>query len=109
MDSTAHKSAARGVTRQMHAYPRIVLIGVGCLTLFLRVAGAQEWVRFRGANGSGISAAASIPLQFSEKDYNWKVELPGGGHSSPVLWGKRIFLTSADEAAGKRYMLCLNA
>ena len=50
---------------------------------------AQEWTRFRGPNGQGISEAKTIPTKWAESDYNWKVELPGGGHSSPVLWGQR--------------------
>lgn len=70
---------------------------------------AQEWTRFRGPNGTGISAATTVPVQFSEGDFNWKVDLPGVGHSCPVLWGKKIFITGADEAAGKRFMVCLNA
>lgn len=70
---------------------------------------AQEWTRFRGPNGTGISEAASIPVQFTESEVNWRVKLPGAGHSSPVLWGSRIFLTTADGAAGKRHVLCLDA
>ncbi|MCI0459328.1 MAG: PQQ-like beta-propeller repeat protein [Gemmataceae bacterium] len=70
---------------------------------------AQEWTRFRGPNGSGVSSATTIPTQWTEKDHNWKVKLPGVGHSSPVLWGKRIFLTSGEEATGKRFVLCLDA
>jgi outer membrane protein assembly factor BamB len=74
------------------------------LTVPLR---AQEWPRFRGPNGSGVSAAKTVPVAFTEKDYNWRVELPGSGHSSPVIWGDRIFVTSADEASGKRYLVCV--
>jgi outer membrane protein assembly factor BamB len=70
---------------------------------------AQEWTRFRGPNGTGISAATTIPTQFTETDYNWRVQLPGTGHSSPVLWGNRLFVTSAEETGGKRHLLCLNA
>lgn len=70
-------------------------------------AAAQEWSRFRGPNGSGQSEA-KIPAQWTERDVNWKVTLPGSGHSSPVLWGEKIFLTSADPAAGQRYVLCLS-
>jgi outer membrane protein assembly factor BamB len=69
---------------------------------------AQEWTRFRGPNGSGQSEAR-IPAQWSDADVNWKVELPGSGHSSPVLWGDKIFITSADIQASKRYLLCLSA
>ncbi len=70
---------------------------------------AQEWARFRGPNGTGISPAKTIPTAWTEKDYNWKISLPGAGHSSPVLWGDRIFLTSADDTAGQFLVLCVSA
>jgi len=63
-------------------------------------AQAQEWTRFRGPNGTGVSTAKTIPIQFAEKDYNWKVALPGDGHSSPVIWGDKIFLTGSHEQQG---------
>ncbi len=73
-----------------------------------RIGSSQEWTRFRGPNGTGVSAATTIPIQFSAGDYNWRVELPGRGHSSPVVWGSRIFITSAEEQTGKRHVLCLS-
>jgi outer membrane protein assembly factor BamB len=69
---------------------------------------AQEWTRFRGPNGSGISHAKTIPTKWADADFNWRIELPGVGHSSPVLWGEKIFLTSCDEKAGKYFILCLD-
>jgi outer membrane protein assembly factor BamB len=70
---------------------------------------AQEWTRFRGPNGTGISEATTVPVEWSEKDYHFNVALPGIGHSAPVLWGEKIFLTSALEETGTRIVLCLNA
>jgi outer membrane protein assembly factor BamB len=81
-----------------------ILFNVGPVS----VAQAQDWTRFRGPNGTGVSSATTIPVQFSEGDYNWKIALPGAGHSSPVLWGKRLFITSAEEDKGKRYAICVN-
>lgn len=69
---------------------------------------AQEWTRFRGPNGSGESETSTIPASWTEKDLNWKVELPGLGNSSPVLWGDKIFLLSANPEDATRYVLCLN-
>ena len=47
---------------------------------------AQEWTRFRGPNGSGVAQSEPvIPAQWSDRDLAWKIELPGEGHSSPVL------------------------
>ena len=58
---------------------------------------------FRGPNGSGESEA-KIPAQWTDRDINWKVELPGAGHSSPVVWGTSIFLTGA-KADGNTFMV----
>ncbi len=66
------------------------------LVFFLSLpAVAEPWPRFRGPNGDGFSEAATIPLTWTAKDYRWKVELPGTGQSSPVVWGERIIVTSA--------------
>jgi outer membrane protein assembly factor BamB len=70
--------------------------------------GAEEWSRFRGPSGAGLDNATAVPIKWAEKDYNWKVRLPGVGHSSPVLWGKRIFLTCADTKTAGRMILCLS-
>ncbi len=72
-------------------------------------AGAQEWTRFRGPNGSGQSDATTIPPRWTEDEVLWKVPLPGVGNASPVLWGDKIFLISADPKEGTRYVLCLAA
>lgn len=72
------------------------------------VSQGQEWTRFRGPNGQGISGAKTIPVKWTEKDYNWKIELPGGGHSSPVLWGEKLFVTSGDQQAGNSVIYALN-
>ncbi len=65
------------------------------LLLILPLAGlAQEWPRFRGPNGSGVSLSKTIPTTWTDQDFNWKIPLPGAGHSSPVLWGTRVFLTA---------------
>ncbi|MHC4073870.1 MAG: hypothetical protein ACYTGS_17870, partial [Planctomycetota bacterium] len=56
-------------------------------------AQAQQWTRFRGPNGQGISQAKTIPVKWTEQDYNWKVKLPAGGHGSPVIWKDKVFVT----------------
>ena len=85
-------------------------VGSSCLLLALlsQTADGQEWTRFRGPNGSGISSATSVPVHWSEKDYNWKVELPGNGHGSPVLWGERLFLNCEEDDGATRVVLCID-
>jgi outer membrane protein assembly factor BamB len=70
---------------------------------------SQDWTRFRGPNGTGISAAKTVPARITDADVNWKVELPGTGHSSPVLWGDRLFLTITGDKSGGISVLCLDA
>ena len=58
-----------------------------------------DWTRFRGPNGSGVSAATGIPTDFGPAtNVAWKVALPPG-HSSPILWRDRIYLTGFRGAA----------
>lgn len=91
-------------TRLMRCGAYLVVFVVLCGT-----AGAQEWTRFRGPDGTGIGQGESIPVSFTEADYLWKVKLPGSGASSPVLWGDRIFLTCTHDARKQREVLCLDA
>lgn len=87
-----------------------VVLTVAGLSATLAGHGAEAgWTRFRGPNGSGVCAAAGVPVRWTASDYLWKVPLPGVGHSSPVLWGERLFLTSGDEATGARFVLCFDA
>ncbi len=59
-------------------------------------------------NGQGQSDATTIPTTFAEADFNWKVELPGIGHSSPVVWGNKVFVTSADPDTATIHVLAFN-
>ena len=70
-----------------------VLLGIS-LCLFGSVDG-EEWPRFRGPDGAGQSKATTIPTVWTRQDYKWRVEVPGIGHSSPVVSGKQVFVMSA--------------
>ena len=70
--------------------------------------GEGQWPRFRGPNGAGISHATTVPRTWTAKDYNWTVKLPGVGHSSPVVWGSRLFVTCGDRHEATRTILCLD-
>ena len=77
--------------------------------LFISSAVADNWPRFRGPNGTGITQAAGIPSTWSEKDMAWKVKLPGTGHSSPVIWEDTVYVTCADEKAHIFSLLALRS
>jgi outer membrane protein assembly factor BamB len=73
------------------------------------VASGQEWTRFRGPNGQGISDAKTIPVRWTDKDYSWRVKLPAGGHGSTVTWGERVFLTCETPKPAGGILLALDA
>ncbi|MHC5066608.1 MAG: outer membrane protein assembly factor BamB family protein [Planctomycetota bacterium] len=54
------------------------------------------WPQWRGPLFTGEAPQAKPPIEWSEKkNIRWKVEVPGLGHSTPVIWGDRVFVTSA--------------
>ena len=86
------------------AWLRLALLTIS-LALMVPAADAENWPRFRGPNGDGVSASKDVPVQWNLRDsLVWKAALPGIGHSSPVIWGDRLFLQSA--SATERMLLC---
>jgi outer membrane protein assembly factor BamB len=79
-------------------YRRFSLTVAGAL-LLANAAGAdvvESWPQWRGPLASGVSPDAQPPLEWSDtKNIRWKTLLPGKGHSTPIVWGDRIFLTTA--------------
>lgn len=63
---------------------------------------AENWDRFRGPNGAGQSDATGIPSEWTDSNFLWRAALPGIGHSSPVIWDGRLFLTSASGDSGEQ-------
>ena len=67
------------------------------VTASASLAGAENWPQWRGPGSQGISSEAQLPTDWSAtRNVAWKTELPAG-HSSPIVWGDRIFVTSAVE------------
>jgi outer membrane protein assembly factor BamB len=79
----------------------IVALALGASTVT-----AQEWTRFRGPNGTGISTATGIPATWTEQDFRWRIPVPDEGHSQPVIWGERLFVLSSLAAGRERALHC---
>ena len=83
--------------------PRVAL----ALTLLLSTAlsaEAQNWPSFRGPDASGVASAAKPPSTWdlaSSRNVTWKTALPGLAHSSPIVWGDRIYVTTAVAVSGQ--------
>src|SRR5262245_18782445 len=59
-----------------------------------------NWPQWRGPDGSGVSNAKNLPTEWSRaKNIKWKTAIDGRAHSSPIVWGSRVFLTTAIEGS----------
>lgn len=60
------------------------------------VAAQENWPGFRGAGARGVGESERLPLEWGPgTNVAWRVPIPGRGWSSPVVWGRRVFLTTA--------------
>ncbi|MGB2823491.1 MAG: PQQ-binding-like beta-propeller repeat protein [Phycisphaerae bacterium] len=86
----------------------VVVICGTLLAAGLAAAPGEEWPGWRGPRGDGTSTEKAVPVRWSEtENVRWKVPIPGKGHSSPIVWGDRIFVTTCEERATERRLLCL--
>ena len=109
-------SPSRDAERRGTAFPRsawerelVLFFAVALPSLCTHHARADHWDRFRGPNGAGQSEAAGIPAQWNAENFLWKRPLPGVGHSSPVVWDNRLFISSADTQTGEQIVLAFDA
>jgi outer membrane protein assembly factor BamB len=87
---------------QMRRILQVFLLILIAVPLF-----AQNWPSFRGRNASGIEEGKRLPSDWNiERGANvlWKTPIPGLAHSSPIVWGDRIFVTTAIASDQNRIM-----
>jgi len=72
-------------------------------------AAADDWDRFRGPSGSGVSSEAEAPVEWGPgKNLLWRTPIPGAGNSSPIVSKGLVFVTAAENEGKKRSLLCLD-
>ncbi len=84
------------------------------ITAYLSLAGApscaENWPQFRGPTCQGISSERNVPTRWSATDgVRWKSPVPGAGWSSPIVWGKRVFVTTATESGASCRVIAFDA
>lgn len=76
--------------------PRAGIAALVLFTLTGKVRPDDNWTQFRGGSRAGVAEAKTLPASWGTKEnVVWKADIPGRGWSSPVVWGERIFLTTA--------------
>src|ERR1700748_2295749 len=77
-------------------FQNVVLLLLPLTTVVAAADTAHNWAQWRGPLSAAVAPFADPPLEWSEtKNVRWKIELPGKGHSTPVIWDDRIFITTA--------------
>lgn len=75
-------------------------IAVSILPVRSAASPDSNWPQWRGPESQGISMDKGLPAEWSSsKNIRWKTPVAGRGHSSPIIWGKHVFLTTAIEGA----------
>jgi outer membrane protein assembly factor BamB len=91
----------------LHSRTMITILLLLGTTMFA-AENVPQWPQFRGPGGTGLAAEGSAPVEFGiSKGLLWKTDVPAG-HSSPSIWGDRIFLTAGDKQTKKLEILCLD-
>jgi outer membrane protein assembly factor BamB len=85
---------------------RFMVIMICVVALHASAENVPGWL---GVRRDGSTLEKGLPTTWSvTENVAWKMEIPGLGHSTPVIWNDRIFLTTALEASQERVLLCLN-
>ena len=70
---------------------------------------AENWTRFRGPNGQGVSGETDLPVAWSTtENVVWKTSIPGTGWSSPIVYDDHLFLTTATDEGKSCRVICVN-
>ena len=92
----------------MSATTRILLCAAISMAIS-NLASAENWTRFRGPNGQGISTEKNLPTTWSaDENVVWKASIPGKGWSSPIVYKDKVFVTTATEEGVSCRILCVN-
>ncbi|MSR31078.1 MAG: serine/threonine protein kinase [Gemmataceae bacterium] len=86
-----------------------IAITSGLLLSLAALAQAEDWPAWRGPTGEGISKETNLPSRWSrDENIRFRTAIPGRGHSSPIIHGDRILLTTCSEGKNERRLLCLD-
>jgi outer membrane protein assembly factor BamB len=88
---------------------RWTVVVIACLFFSNSNGWSENWPRFRGPTGQGISSETGLPTQWSaEENIAWKTPIPGEGWSSPVVFDDRVFVTSATDDGKSCHVICVD-
>ena len=76
----------------------LLLAGLALPVMGQKPQGTTNWPSFRGPGASGVADGFALPVNWdgpTSRNIRWKTPIPGLGHSSPIVWGNRLFVSTA--------------
>jgi outer membrane protein assembly factor BamB len=88
---------------------RVCFASLAVLLIPVTLPAAENWPQFRGPTGQGHSDATDLPVEWSESQgVTWQTSIPGEGHSSPVIWGDQVWMTTATDEGRSLRAVCVD-
>ncbi|MDG2380986.1 MAG: PQQ-binding-like beta-propeller repeat protein [Pirellulaceae bacterium] len=88
----------------------VCLFSLAVTHLETAVSATEHWPQWRGSTFDGQTIDQSeLPTRWSDDSIVWRTRLPGIGQSTPIVWGQRLFVTSATTTGKQRSVHCLDA
>jgi outer membrane protein assembly factor BamB len=79
------------------------------VSLTILTAAAGNWPSWRGPTMTGVASEQDLPQRWSKtENVRWRIELPGPGNSSPIVWGGRVFVSQAVQKENRRTLMCFD-
>jgi hypothetical protein len=129
MKEDASRSSLRAICRPRLKSYRVSLVGVRfvmngfslrplsvvCVMAIVcplaSLAQGENWPNWRGPRGDGTSDESNVPTHWdgtTGQGVAWKAELPCTGHSSPIVWEDRVYVTGAVDETKQRVLVCFD-
>src|SRR5881296_1123931 len=90
----------------------LILIWLTLLNGLSVCAEDTNWPQFRGPRGDGTSSSTGLPLHWSDQSggsaIKWKTAIHGRAWSSPVIWSRQVWLTTATENGRELFVVCVD-
>ena len=86
----------------------VLVVLLSCLIVTCAPALGESWPCWRGPRGDGTCIEKGVPGDWSPDKAIWRIELPGKGHASPIVWGDRVYTVTGITATKERVLLCVN-
>src|SRR5262245_46373374 len=95
MPRISWRQEARNMTTNNRWRDVLIAVLIACGPIAAAQQPGIDWPAFRGIDANGVSDGRATPTTFAPAGALWKTPIAGLGHSSPVIWGNRLCVTTA--------------